>query len=64
MGTVIFMTLIFFHVKWYLAGTWVLSPTIIYGFDLALRTIRFRVKDAKLEAIDDQMTLVGIPSMT
>ncbi|CAE6381526.1 unnamed protein product [Rhizoctonia solani] len=60
MGTVIFMTLIFFHVKWYLAGTWVLSPTIIYGFDLALRTIRFRVKNAKLEAIDDQMTLIHI----
>ncbi|CAE6464446.1 unnamed protein product [Rhizoctonia solani] len=59
-GTVIFMVLIFFHVKWYLAGIWVLTPTIIYGLDLALRAIRFRVKDAKLEAIDDQMTLIHI----
>ncbi|KAF8679990.1 FAD-binding domain [Rhizoctonia solani] len=59
-GTVIFMVLIFFHVKWYLAGTWILTPTIIYALDLALRSIRFRVKDAKLEAIDDQMTLIHI----
>ncbi|KAF8689798.1 Ferric reductase like transmembrane component, partial [Rhizoctonia solani] len=59
-GTVIFVVLIFFHVKWYLAGTWILTPTIIYALDLALRSIRFRVKDAKLEAIDDQMTLIHI----
>ncbi|KDN41392.1 hypothetical protein RSAG8_07507, partial [Rhizoctonia solani AG-8 WAC10335] len=59
-GTVIFMILIFFHVKWDLAGTWVLTPTIIYGLDLTLRAIRFRVKDAKLEAVDDQMTMIHI----
>ncbi|CAE7189907.1 unnamed protein product, partial [Rhizoctonia solani] len=59
-GTIVFMILIFFHIKWYLAGTWLLTPTIIYGLDLALRSIRFRVKDAKLEAVDDQMTLIHI----
>ncbi|KEP51846.1 putative ferric reductase transmembrane component [Rhizoctonia solani 123E] len=59
-GTVVFMILLFFHVKWYLAGTWLLTPTIIYGLDLTLRFIRFRVKDAKLEAVDDQMTLIHI----
>ncbi|KAH7330650.1 ferric reductase like transmembrane component-domain-containing protein [Rhizoctonia solani] len=59
-GTVVFMILIFFHIKWYLAGTWALTPTIIYAVDIALRSIRFRVKDAKLEAVDDQMTLIHI----
>ncbi|CUA71357.1 hypothetical protein RSOLAG22IIIB_04572 [Rhizoctonia solani] len=59
-GTIVFMILLVFHVKWYLAGTWLLTPTIIYGLDLTLRSIRFRVKDAKLEAVDDQMTLIHI----
>ncbi|CAE6525642.1 unnamed protein product [Rhizoctonia solani] len=59
-GTVAFMTLIFFHAKWSLAGPWLWAPTIIYGLDLTLRAIRFRVKDAKLEAVDDQMTLIHI----
>ncbi|KAG8782852.1 hypothetical protein FRC12_020364 [Ceratobasidium sp. 428] len=57
-GTVVFMTLIFFHAHWHFAAPWLLTPTFVYGLDLALRSIRFRVKEATLEAVDDQMTLV------
>jgi ferric-chelate reductase len=57
-GTVLFIVLIFFHAKWHFAAPWLLTPTFIYGLDLTLRSIRFRVKEATLEAVDDQMTLV------
>lgn len=57
------MVLIFFHAKWHFVAPWLLTPTLVYGLDLMLRSVRFRVKEAKLEAIDDQMTLVGVPSI-
>jgi hypothetical protein len=57
-GTVVFMALIFFHAKWEFVAPWLLTPAIVYGLDLALRSIRFRVKEATLKAVDDQITLV------
>ncbi|QRW05856.1 Ferric reductase like transmembrane component [Ceratobasidium sp. AG-Ba] len=59
-GTILFMVLIFFHAKWHFAAPWLLTPTFIYGLDLTLRSIRFRVKEATLEPVDDQMTLIHI----
>ncbi|KAB5589069.1 MFS-type transporter [Ceratobasidium theobromae] len=59
-GTIVFVALIFFHAKWHLAAPWLLSPTIIYVFDISLRLVRFRVKEVRLEAVDDQMTLIHV----
>ena len=41
------------------ARPWIYPALAFYGFDLALRLVRFRVKDATLDAPDNQMTLVS-----
>ena len=43
------------------ARPWIYPALAFYGLDLTLRLVRFRVKDATLEAPDSQMTLVSSP---
>ncbi|EJT98935.1 hypothetical protein DACRYDRAFT_70078 [Dacryopinax primogenitus] len=40
---------------------WIYPALAFYGWDISVRLLRFRVKDASLLPIDDQMTLVHIP---
>ena len=41
------------------AAPWIYPPLAFYGLDLALRFLRYNIKDASLIAIDDTMTLVS-----
>jgi ferric-chelate reductase len=40
------------------SAPWIYPPVALYGADLLMRLIRFRIKDATLVAPDSQMTLV------
>lgn len=40
------------------ARPWIYAPLAFYGFDLCLRLFKYRVKDATIEAVSNQMTLV------
>jgi len=40
------------------AAPWVFAPVALYAFDIILRMLRHRVKDAILVPVDNQMTLV------
>lgn len=40
------------------ASPWIFPPLAFYGADLLLRMLRFRIKDATLTPIDNQMTIV------
>jgi len=42
------------------AAPWVFAPVALYGFDILLRMLRHRVKDAILVPVDNQMTLVRV----
>jgi ferric-chelate reductase len=42
------------------AAPWIYPPVALYAADLAIRLLRFRVKDATLRAADHQMTLVDV----
>lgn len=41
------------------AAPWIFPPLAFYGLDILLRMFKYRIKDASLVAIDQQMTLVG-----
>ncbi|KAG6890390.1 hypothetical protein C0992_001781 [Termitomyces sp. T32_za158] len=43
------------------AAPWIFPPIAIYAFDLLMRAGRFRLKDARLIPVDDQMTIIHIP---
>ncbi|KAG6874035.1 hypothetical protein C0995_006892 [Termitomyces sp. Mi166 len=43
------------------AAPWIFPPIALYAFDLLMRTGRFRLKDARLIPVDDQMTIIHIP---
>ncbi|KAL0575933.1 ferric-chelate reductase Frp1 [Marasmius crinis-equi] len=43
------------------APPWIFPPLAFYGFDILLRMLKYRIKDATLEAVDTQMTLIRIP---
>ncbi|KAG6916256.1 hypothetical protein DXG01_007713 [Tephrocybe rancida] len=43
------------------AAPWIYPPIAIYAFDLFMRAGRFRLKDARLIPVDDQMTIIHIP---
>jgi ferric-chelate reductase len=45
------------------AAPWIYPPLALYGADLLVRLVRFRIKDATLLAPDSQMTLVSSPSL-
>ncbi|KAG5732756.1 Ferric reductase transmembrane component 1 [Termitomyces sp. T112] len=43
------------------APPWIFPPIAIYAFDLLMRAGRFRLKDARLVPVDDEMTIIHIP---
>ena len=43
------------------ARPWIYAPLAFYGFDLCLRLFKYRVKDATVEAVNNQMTLIRVP---
>ncbi|KAF5378453.1 hypothetical protein D9615_007065 [Tricholomella constricta] len=43
------------------AAPWIIPPIAFYAFDLLMRACRFRIKDARLIRVDNQMTLIHIP---
>ncbi|KAL0060941.1 ferric-chelate reductase Frp1 [Marasmius tenuissimus] len=43
------------------APPWIFPPLAFYGFDMLLRLLKYRIKDATLEAVDSQLTLIRIP---
>ncbi|KAK7027523.1 ferric-chelate reductase Frp1 [Paramarasmius palmivorus] len=43
------------------APPWIFPPLAFYGLDMLLRLFKYRIKDATLTAIDNQMTLIRIP---
>lgn len=43
------------------ARPWIYAPLAFYGFDLCLRLFKYRVKDATIEAVSNQMTLIRVP---
>lgn len=61
LGYVAFFITICYHTPY--AKPWIYPPLAFYGFDLLLRLLRFRLKDATFTAVDRQMTLVGVPSL-
>jgi ferric-chelate reductase len=42
------------------ASPWIFPPLAFYGFDLLMRMLRYRIKDATLVPFGSQMTLVRI----
>ncbi|KAF7433701.1 hypothetical protein PC9H_005664 [Pleurotus ostreatus] len=56
---VAFAITIFHHTSF--AGLWLYPPMLLYAADMLLRFFKYRVKDAQLIAIDDQMTLIRVP---
>ncbi|KAG1729971.1 iron reductase [Suillus paluster] len=42
------------------ASPWIFPPLALYGADVLLRLLRYRIKDATLTAQDDQMTLIRV----
>ncbi|GLB45610.1 hypothetical protein LshimejAT787_2500240 [Lyophyllum shimeji] len=43
------------------AAPWIFPPIAMYAFDVFIRAARFRLKDAQLIRVDNQMTLIHIP---
>ncbi|KAG6826601.1 hypothetical protein H0H92_015186 [Tricholoma furcatifolium] len=43
------------------AAPWIFPPIALYAFDILMRAGRFRLKDARLIPVDDQMTIIHIP---
>ncbi|TFK37211.1 hypothetical protein BDQ12DRAFT_685512 [Crucibulum laeve] len=46
------------------AAPWIFPPLAFFGFDLLLRAMKYRVKNALLVPVDNQMTLIHIPHCT
>lgn len=58
MSMVAFFILICYHTPY--ASPWILAPVAFYAFDLLVRMFRYRLKDAVLEPLQGQMTLVSV----
>ncbi|KAG7094335.1 hypothetical protein E1B28_007934 [Marasmius oreades] len=43
------------------APPWIFPPLAFYAFDMLLRLFKYRIKDATLAAVGEQMTLIRIP---
>jgi hypothetical protein len=54
---VAFFITICYHTRF--ASPWIFPPLALYGADLLLRMFRFRIKDATLTPIDNQMTIAS-----
>ena len=57
MGYAAFFVIISYHTPY--ASPWIIPPLVFYGFDVFVRMIRCRFKDAVLVPMDQQFTLVG-----
>lgn len=44
------------------AEPWIFPPLAFYGLDILMRMFRHRIKDAVLEPVGNQMTLVRVVS--
>ena len=44
------------------AAPWIFPPLAFYAFDLVMRQFRYRIKDAYLIRVDNQMTVIHIPN--
>ncbi|KAG9128299.1 hypothetical protein FRC07_001234 [Ceratobasidium sp. 392] len=61
LGYMTFFIMICYHTPY--AEPWIYPPIAFWGFDILLRLVRFRLKDAYLTAVDQQMTLIRIPDV-
>ncbi|CAE6513236.1 unnamed protein product [Rhizoctonia solani] len=61
LGYVAFFIMICYHTPY--AEPWIYPPIAFWGLDLLLRLVRFRIKDAYVTAVDQQMTIVKIPDV-
>ncbi|KAF8649007.1 hypothetical protein AX16_006121 [Volvariella volvacea WC 439] len=59
LGLVGFLVALCYHTT--SASRWVVPGVAFYGFDIAIRFLRLRVKDAYLTPIGNQMTIIRIP---
>ncbi|KAF7980532.1 hypothetical protein HWV62_37663 [Athelia sp. TMB] len=46
------------------ASPWIFPPLALYGADMLLRLLKYRIKDATLTAVDNQMTIIRIAECT
>ncbi|CDO75148.1 hypothetical protein BN946_scf184590.g5 [Trametes cinnabarina] len=58
LGYVAFYITICYHTIY--AAPWIFPPLAFYGFDMLLRMFRYRVKDATLVPVDQNMTLIQV----
>ncbi|CAL1697507.1 unnamed protein product [Somion occarium] len=58
LGYVSFFVTICYHTIY--ASPWIFPPLAFYGLDILLRLFRYRIKDASLVPIDQNMTLIHI----
>ncbi|KAI8992723.1 iron reductase [Trametes punicea] len=58
LGYVAFFITICYHTIY--AVPWIFPPLAFYGFDMLLRMFRYRIKDATLVPVDNNMTLIHV----
>ncbi|EMD32717.1 hypothetical protein CERSUDRAFT_118461 [Gelatoporia subvermispora B] len=58
LGFVAFFITICYHTIY--ASPWIFPPLAFYGMDMLLRMFRYRIKDATLVPVDDNMTLIHV----
>ncbi|KAI0640857.1 iron reductase [Trametes meyenii] len=58
LGYVAFFITICYHTIY--AAPWIFPPLAFYGFDMLLRLFRYRIKDATLVPVDNNMTLIHV----
>ncbi|KAK7676992.1 hypothetical protein QCA50_020021 [Cerrena zonata] len=58
LGYVAFFVTICYHTIY--ASPWIFPPLAFYGLDILLRLFRYRIKDASLTAVDQNMTIINI----
>ncbi|SJL02859.1 uncharacterized protein ARMOST_06199 [Armillaria ostoyae] len=59
LGFVAFFITICYHTTY--ASPWIFPPLALYGLDMLMRLFRYRIKDATVTAVDNQMTIIRIP---
>ncbi|KAK0234313.1 iron reductase [Armillaria fumosa] len=58
LGFVAFFITICYHTTY--ASPWIFPPLALYGLDMLMRLLRYRIKDATVSAVDNQMTIIRI----
>ncbi|KZP33798.1 iron reductase [Athelia psychrophila] len=46
------------------ASPWIFPPLALYGADMLLRLLKYRIKDATITTVDNQMTIIRIADCT